>query len=336
MSRRTRSGFTLIELLVVIAIIAILIALLLPAVQAAREAARRTSCKNNLKQLGLALHNYHDTVGMFPHSRGGWNLHRNGDFSGLIALLPYMEQAPLYNLIDDPPQHPYTQTYVPWQSQIGMLLCPSDTRPSTGGAERTIGLNNYHFSVGTTINDNYCTSPPANCVTTGAFGFRSYVKLADITDGTSNTIAMAEVGLGNSRETRDIIGRAAYGVTGIATDPTICLATATNRRYNPGVNVSSWVQGSLWPFGHPFWSSVTTVLPPNSPSCYQQATDNPSAAWGIFSASSRHPGGVQVLMADGSVHFISENINTGSMVPPDFGVWGALGTISGGEPTGAF
>ena len=130
--RLLRRGFTLIELLVVIAIIAILIALLLPAVQQAREAARRTQCKNNLKQLGLALHNYHDNFGRFCPSRGGPNdgANRNGDQTGFVRLLPYMDQDAIYRQIrQDSNTVPvcWDGAFLPWTTQINMLLCPSSS-----------------------------------------------------------------------------------------------------------------------------------------------------------------------------------------------------------------
>jgi hypothetical protein len=308
-------------------------------VQQAREAARRSECKNNLKQLGIALHNYHETANMFPHGRGGPDINRGGDFSGIIALLPYIDQTPRYELIENPlprTAHPYA-SYPAWDGQVPGLLCPSDTVPTSGGAERTMKCRSYKFSVGTTMNDNY---GPANLTTrpplmSGAFGTRSYTKIADILDGPSNTIMMAEVGLGSSRDATDIIGRAARSVANVDTNPALCLAQATRGRYNTGVAVSSWVQGSLWPFGHPFWNYFNTVLPPNSPSCYNNA-DNPSNAWGVWSATSRHAGGVHVLLGDGAVRFVSENIDTGNLTPANFGIWGGLGTIQGKETFGEF
>src|SRR5829696_3420124 len=115
---RMRQGFTLVELLVVIAIIGVLVALLLPAVQSAREAARRMQCSNHQKQIGLALHNYHDVFGRFPYLRGGRNnpSNRGGDYHGLVAMLPYYEQGARYDkVMADSPQNPYENTYLGWQ-----------------------------------------------------------------------------------------------------------------------------------------------------------------------------------------------------------------------------
>jgi prepilin-type N-terminal cleavage/methylation domain-containing protein/prepilin-type processing-associated H-X9-DG protein len=332
--RLRRCGFTLIELLVVIAIIAVLIALLLPAVQQAREAARRSQCKNNLKQLGLALHNYHDNYNLFCQLRGGPDVNRGGDFAGMMALMPYLDASPAYNMIPQgQPNQPWDGSFVPWQQQMSVLLCPSD---SGGPQQATVALKSYHFCVGTTINDNY------QGITNGLFQFsqRGYRGMRDINDGSSNTVALAEMGLGRGNGAREIIGQSAWGISGIDTNPTLCLASAAGGQYLGGTNISSWGQGSLWPFGHPHWSAVTTVLPPNSPSCVLGPSgDNPSNAWGILSANSRHVGGAHVLMADGSVHFISNNINAGNYgagSPPSFGVWGALGTVNGGEPVTNF
>lgn len=334
--RIRRSGFTLIELLVVIAIIAVLIALLLPAVQQAREAARRTQCKNNLKQLGLALHNYHDVFNKFCDLRGGPNdgANRGGDQCGFVRLLPYMDQAPLWNMIpmNNTVAVCWDGNFVPWKTQINLLLCPSSTYAQPQGAP--VMIKNYKFCVGTTINDNY------NGQTNGLFQFsqRGYKGLRDCPDGSSNTIAIAETATGNPG-TRSILGGTAYNIGGIDTNPTICKALlGANQTFTTGTAVSSWSQGSLWPFGHPSWSAVTTVLPPNQPSC-QPGGDNGSNQWGIFTPNSYHTGGVNALMGDGAVRFIGNNIDTGNYgmgTPASFGTWGALGTAAGSETLGDF
>jgi prepilin-type N-terminal cleavage/methylation domain-containing protein len=346
--RSRRSAFTLIELLVVIAIIAILIALLLPAVQQAREAARRTQCKNNLKQLGIALHNYHDTFLRFPALRMGPNdaANRQGDQTGLIYLLPYLDQAPLYNQIPQDGTVPvvWTTTFQPWRNTVGTaVLCPSSFIPGSGtgiSSNGPLGMKSYHFCVGTTIRDNW--AGPTN----GMFQFGvltgGYKGLRDAVDGSSNTILMSERVIGNFG-TRSPLGQSVYGISGIDTNPTLCQATVSNKQYIGSAAISTWGHGTLWAFGHPHWSAVTTVLPPNGPSCYMLSSgttnDNPSNAWGIFSPTSYHTGGVHVLLGDGAVRFVSENIdagNYGAPPTPNFGVWGALGTIRGGETVGEF
>ncbi len=335
-SRIPRSAFTLIELLVVIAIIAVLIALLLPAVQQAREAARRSQCKNNLKQLGLGLQNYHDVAKLFCDLRGGPNdgAGRGGDQSGLVRLLPYLDQAAAYKKIPMNATVPvcWDGTFSVWNTQIGLLLCPSSPPVDRQG---NVANKNYHFCVGTTINDNYAGK------TNGLFQFsqQGYRSFRDITDGSSNTIAMSEKGQGDAN--RSIIGNSAWGMPAtIATNPVLCLAVgAPNGQYTAATNVSAWGAGTLWPFGHPNWNAVTTVLPPNKPSCSNIGGNNPSNAWGIWTPSSFHTGGVHCVMADGAVRFISNNIdcgNYGAGAPPSFGVWGALGTIAGKEVIGNY
>jgi type II secretory pathway pseudopilin PulG len=315
-----------VELLVVIAIIGILIALLLPAVQAAREAARRSSCSNNLRQLGIAIHNYEDIYKRLPRGGGGPWYGRPQEFSGLVGMLPFVEQKPLYDL--------WAATAYPWSwdngarqttSQVPVLLCPSDEVKVHQWAEN-VAHRHYFFCYGTTI-QNY--DQPSN----GMFGADytwsgpvPYRKLADITDGTSNTIAMSERAA--RPDTRRLIGNLAWNSTN---DPATCLSLVVGQDYAPSAYLTSWSAGSLWAFGHPHWNGFITVIPPNGPSCSNWGDDNMSQANGIFTASSRHPGGVQGLMADASVRFIPNTINA---IGGDsgYGVWGALGTRANNEP----
>jgi prepilin-type N-terminal cleavage/methylation domain-containing protein len=356
---RIRQGFTLVELLVVIAIIGVLVALLLPAVQAAREAARRSSCSNNLKQLGIALHNYHDVHNRFPYLRGGRNSPSNrcGDYHGILALLPHFEQGARFDQWSSDPtvRHPYDNGYAPWQQQISGILCPSSNVPANRYYPNAM-QRSYHFSVGTTVGNQAIANPPAATTnnyfgnTNGLFGYQNpgiwstpcplgpapaiHKGFRDITDGSSNTIAISEKGLGQTPVTNSIYGHVIFNVSGSDTNPVNCLNRAVNKKYIAGSSISTWTAGSLFAFGHPHWGAFTTILPPNSPSCYVMNQDNPSNCPGIFSASSFHPGGALGCMADGSVRFIPETIdcgNFGTGTTPNIGVWGAMGTIAGGE-----
>ena len=358
-----RRGFTLVELLVVIAIIGILIALLLPAVQAAREAARRAECSNNLKQVGLALHNYHDTYRAFPFSRGGTRGGTSDDsnqgwLSPWVSLLPYMEQTPLYDTITSeltiggttyPPwgPTPATTAYDPWRVQVSGLLCPSDD----GGNQKTannVGCTNYHWSVGDqihrnhSIGDNWSSRNPR-----GIFGVlgRAKITMAGVRDGTSNTIAFGEkaICVVNS----DIKGGIARDAgAGIDDDPTQCLARVDvdGKTLTPPNNCST---GKRWNGSHPGRCAITTVLPPNGPTCTEV-----NLGFAISPPSSYHPGGVNVALVDGSVRFVSETIDTGNVgaasplsssrgsgsatMQSPYGVWGALGSRAGSEPPGQF
>jgi len=326
--RPAPNGFTLVELLVVIAIIGILIALLLPAVQAAREAARRAQCSNNLKQLGLAIHNYHSTYRVMCRGGGGPRSYpdRDSEWSGLIGLLPFLEQQAVYDLWEDG-----SGNYPPswWRGepenevQIPGLLCPSD-RPPTDGYYPLIGHKNYHFCYGTTIEGNY------NGPTDGAFGGKdAYYRFADILDGTSNTLAMSERAHRPPKGSRKVRGQLCCNST---LDPATCLAYVEGNEYGPSCPaISSFSAGELWAFGHPYWNAFLTVLSPNGPTC-SNGGDNQSSQSGIYTASSRHPGGVQALRVDGSVDFISETIDAVGGAS-GYGVWGALGTRDGGEVT---
>ena len=340
---RRHRGFTLIELLVVIAIIAVLIALLLPAVQQAREAARRTQCKNNLKQLGLALHNYHDTLLTFPPRETGTST--NSRMSGFYGLLPYLEQGALYDAIKAgdpangiPPQGPAVwSSWSVWDVTQPWALCPSD---SSGGT--TVKRVNYMFSVGDTIDNNAHSTNVR-----GLFSQRNGVNMGQISDGTSNTIAMAEHLRGDQGPTAGNQVRIKEGIAlsvgGIVTNPGECLATVgEGGYYTASTQAKIKSGGRLWD-GQVQWVGFTTVIGPNGPSC--AVTDNASGddASSILSPSSNHTGGVNALMADGSVRFISDSIHTGDLNMPSvtsgispYGVWGALGSRAGGEAVGEF
>jgi prepilin-type N-terminal cleavage/methylation domain-containing protein/prepilin-type processing-associated H-X9-DG protein len=361
-----RRGFTLIELLVVIAIIAILIALLLPAVQQAREAARRTQCKNNLKQFGLALHNYHDTYNMFPPRQGGSGSGSVAGnpagisgartaYAGHVFLLPYMEQNNLYN--DLMGRNP---NLVPWNSffyrgkKNPNFQCPSDPGeidPVVAG--RTAGLNNYVYCAGDSIGDSTTqtscstTAPLRIAPTRGMFGALVQYRMRDCTDGTSSTIAMAE-------KARALANGRAYGlVVGVAplTVPLQCsaLLDRANRQYLVNALPSNDSAPGYRAYGgNAFFASFSTILPPNSAHCYDGSVVCGSLHWSptLGSASSQHTGGAQVLLCDGSVRFISENIDAGNQsatIPlansgatSPYGVWGALGTKQGGEVVGEY
>src|SRR5262245_31010702 len=214
-SSHVRRGFTLVELLVVIAIIGVLVALLLPAVQAAREAARRSQCSNHLKQIGIALHNYHDVYNRFVYMRGGRNQSRCGDYHGIVSLLPFMEDANRYDAIYNDPayRHPWDNGFLPFQGQIPVLVCPSSNLPPNRNFPNQ-RHRSYHFSVGTTIVRNY------DGETNGLFGFQalngacSGITLQkgfkDMIDGSSNTIAVSEKGAGAEAGSRIIQGQSVY------------------------------------------------------------------------------------------------------------------------------
>lgn len=346
---RGRRGFTLIELLVVIAIIAVLIALLLPAVQQARESARRTQCKNNMKQLGLALHNYHDVFLTFtaftmgsgtPLSSPGQHRTR---LSGFVGLLPYLDQTPLFQTIDSagPQQFPWTATPY-WNTSPVALTCPSDVgRAPPNGALR--GKRNYVFCAGDGAagnGDNTGSATPIIVPTRGMFAALQCYALRDVTDGTSNTIAASEAA---APFVSNGLGAVAAN-TGV-TSPAACMALFNGRTYPGGGYVADTTRGYRWGDGAAYFSAFTTAVRPNHANCFSGSTAN---HWyqGMYSATSLHTGGVHCLMGDGAVRFISENIDAGnaaaalpaasSSATSPYGVWGALGTKSSGDRVGEF
>lgn len=347
---KKRRAFTLVELLVVIAIIGILIALLLPAVQAAREAARRSSCGNNMKQLGLAIHNYHDTYDAMPYL-SVQAAYGNQFVSGLVGLLPFVEQGALYDQIKlpntfggvaypaydqyRPPAFPHRgDEYLPWGAMIPAYLCPSDP----GMAERSAsaqGRNNYCFSVGDWTPRVYDNT------SRGAFACRDTYNFRAITDGLSNTIAMGERCLGTAGGQRVKGGgvpNQAVALNDLPTgnSPIVCMGTlGTGGMYRSGLSYSAYRGGAFWAAGFPSTTMINTILPPNGPTC-SRTTDG--AEQMLVPPTSYHPGGAMLLWCDGAVSFISETVDTGNLAlpsvtagPSPYGVWGAMGSKDGME-----
>ena len=389
MSVRKR-GFTLIELLVVIAIIAILIALLLPAVQQAREAARRTQCKNNLKQIGLGLHNYLSTHSKFPPGRMMPDFKRNGVvqttytsyssatppsacFVGARSvhqhILPFMEQGNIYNLINQSIHSqqmttglttPLNANYVAYANAATLFLCPSD--PFLG---RVTTENNYVYNFGgdtpyagasSSGNQSITTGTLSNgtgfwsgktrtCQGNGAFSIGS-LSDRDFTDGMSNTAIFAERTKGTGADMATVKPGRSDVITSpnrisptVVGDPQALFNSCVN--YVPAVssfNFSSygrWLSNSDfsngWPFAAMSGTMYNHMAPPNwkGQDCGMlSAINDTPGEHAIISARSLHIGGAQAVMADGSVKFFSENIDTD--------VWRGVGSRDGGEVLGEF
>ena len=358
---RPRRAFTLIELLVVIAIIGVLIGLLLPAVQSAREAARRAQCANNLKQIGLALHNYESAQGVFPMSTtgagagpGGRCL--NGFYSWHVAILPQLEQQPLYNAINQSigmadncadidlyfslsvsATHPNATAAA---TVLGVFLCPSDSpEPSQVFGTARLAPSNYAGNVGWTPDTSGPTSGPRIGRHTGLIGLLNPaqpndwhtgpVRISEVRDGLSQTAAVAE------RLSTRISGPA--DVQGAASEPqatrTYCGGTAPTTRslrrwrdfcYGVSYPDTAWsvYHGRAWVLG---WGHAANtymhVLPINGRNCH--IYEGEADANNLITPSSYHTSGINVLLADGSVRFVKQTV--------DMPVWWALGTRSRSE-----
>jgi len=322
-----RAAFTLIELLVVIAIIAVLIGLLLPAVQKVREAASRMKCGNNLKQIGLGIHNYHSANDCFPtgYWRKTWPVDPTnpaGHFrwSALAQLTPYLEQTAVYNGLDlttplygggslQPQTIPFPQNRAACSTVVSTFLCPSDQRRVVKPEQ---GPSNYVACSGSNANGDALVGDGIFFGVNLDVSPNAGVRATHVQDGTSNTVAFSETTLG--------IG--GPNATGTAGDPLYYYKQTTSLN-SAACDASSILvadRGALWADGAYNCTLYNHVLPPNSPTMDCVRHSNP--AW--KAARSRHAGGgVNILLADGAVRFVRDTI--------PLAAWQALGTRNGSE-----
>jgi len=371
---RRLPGFTLVELLVVIAIIGTLVGLLLPAVQAARESARRSTCQSNIKQLALAVLNHESAKRVFPYGRGGpisSNTNSGvpytdskpaygdtvdgvaypgaGRLSAYVPLLPYLEEASTYNKIGPTPVNiGDSSSTSPYIRRISQILCPSDPPTNDISAK---GQSNYVFSYGdkcdgladdATVSLTAVNSNSGNALKVqgqrGLFGLNSATRSGQITDGLSSTIAISEctrpTGSGNTAT-----NGADANTNWNTNNPSNCKASYMGDDGWSGSAATAIISrdrsmGTSWADGRFGYNGFNTILQPNYGAC------NAYTFTGTQPPRSRHGGGVLSAFADGSVTFISENIDAGNPAaswpakptsPSPYGVWGQLGTMTGGE-----
>jgi prepilin-type N-terminal cleavage/methylation domain-containing protein/prepilin-type processing-associated H-X9-DG protein len=341
MSRTNKTGFTLVELLVVIAIIVLLVSFLLPALQAAREAARRIQCTNNLKQLGLGLQQYESAYGAYPPSLvlaglgnrpdwvGGWSVN--------ARILPFLEQVTLFNAINwcSTYQAPINQTVA--ATHLSVFVCPSEVNPYPfDSGDASTGIVSYGWCLG----DWYVWGGFAMSPNRTAFSPNRSRRQSEFTDGTTNTFVASEV------KTRQV-ERTECGTFGFITNPGQIPDPSIPPGQLPQISNGSMCTQDV--FGHTAWadgqvnqSGVTTAWAPNTKVCGE---DNASFYFGseappdldligikesdggptyaAVTSRSYHPGGVNALLADGSVRFVKESV-AGTL-------WRALGSVAGGE-----
>ncbi|PQO32038.1 DUF1559 domain-containing protein [Bremerella cremea] len=341
-----RSGYSLRMLFAAIFLIGVLLLPLVSAINQARENARQLDCSGKLKQLLLAVHNYHDTYRRFPSAMGGTGIGGNENrLSGLVVLSPYMESSSFYIQIVDPSTYnginypamgpaPWDKNYPPWHARIWWLKCPSAPDSSSD-----FGPTNYAFCIGDIASDIHHLKTARGMFAPGLF-----TKRDECTDGSSNTLAMAEIGTASDRF---VPGQIATQMPAtILQNPSLCLKTLGTRQayYRDGIRLHPQGRGYNWADGAAGPGLFNTILPPNSPSCAVGGND---AVDGFYSAGSFHPDIVNVAFLDGSVQSMNDSIDTGdlkqspprendyaeSSFPSPFGVWGALGSRAGGDDT---
>lgn len=325
-TKSRRSAFTLIELLVVIAIIAVLIALLLPAVQQAREAARRAQCKNNLKQIGLALHNYHEAFSVFPPAMcltlSGAPY---GQWGPQARLLPYLDQANLQKLIDF--STPYNTQLIAVKTRVPTYMCPSEINDKASFED---GIDQYPVNYAASFGNWLVFDPMSGSAGNGAFGPNSRFSMSNFIDGSSNTLAFSEV-----KAFQAIVKE---GGTPTATPPAqpSVVGGWSGGNFEPDNGHTEWVEGRVHQDG------FTSTFVPNSKVPYvdsgitydidytsvEEGDSTTAPTYAAITSRSYHVGIVNSLMMDGSVRSFSSNINLGT--------WRALGSRAGGEVVGDF
>lgn len=338
-------GFTLVELLVVIAIIGILLGMLLPNIRSVRGAARRTQCQNNLRQIALANVNYESAHMHFPACTGveSFGVGSSDRMSGFVTILPFIEQNNLYEQITkssviDGVEYPafpqlHLSGYSPWETRVPSFLCPSLTVEEDGVAPIHYGL---------------CIGDRARNIASpeklrGGFGGSLKCTFDTITDGSSNTIMVGEIGshIDEASENPYAIDQPESFLDSPAECFTLTSGSDEGWTYSKAVVLGTVGRGGHWADGRSGVALFNTILPPKCPSA---AVSGSVGVDGIYSASGPHPGGISFARFDGSVAFINSEIDAGDSssstltekemsegAATPFGAWGALGTINGGE-----